>query len=102
VNGEGRARSPAPPQTRTDADQSEVISADSTRGADNVAGAPVLCPSCGSSCRWIAPVDGDPPFGPEFWDCEWCGHEWYTEPAPMTLEQAAEIADPYGDLDVPF
>jgi transposase-like protein len=42
---------------------------------------PTSCPACSAPYRRITWNGGSPPYGPDHWLCESCGHEWSTPPA---------------------
>src|ERR1039457_1350269 len=48
---------------------------------------PTSCPKCSAPYRDLAWTGGSPPYGPEYWQCSACGHEWAT-PAVRTTADA--------------
>lgn len=47
---------------------------------------PASCPKCKAPAPKITWEGGSPPFGPEKWSCDACGHEW-TTPAALNYQE---------------
>jgi hypothetical protein len=42
---------------------------------------PGHCPACQAPPGAVIWAGGSPPYGPDHWQCEACGHQWQTPPA---------------------